>query len=91
VGRILTVFRSICTFSILKGALLELNTDMDCMGSVTAFEYVIPDSLYEATETGAALPMGACDGPPTMVKAGVGALGGSTTSLTLDEEGLAFM
>jgi hypothetical protein len=58
---------------------------MDCIGRVTAFEYVIPDSLSEATETGAALLTGARDGPPTMVKMGVGA-GGSTTSSTRDEK-----
>jgi hypothetical protein len=63
---------------------------MDCMERVTAFEYVIPNGLSEATETGAALLTGAHDGPPTMVKVGVGA-GGSTTSSTHDEEGLASM
>jgi hypothetical protein len=59
---------------------------MDCIGRVTAFKYVIPDNLSEAMETGAALLTGAHDGPPTMVEAGVGA-GGSTTSSTHDEEG----
>jgi hypothetical protein len=34
---------------------VELNPDMDCIGRVTAFKYVIPDGLSEATETGAAL------------------------------------
>jgi hypothetical protein len=53
-----------------------------------AFKYVIPDGLSEAMATGAALLMGACDGPPTTIEAGVGA-GNSTTSSTHDEEGLA--
>jgi hypothetical protein len=57
----------------------------------TALKYVIPEGLYEAMETGAALQMGAHEGPPTMVEAGVGVLGGSTTSLTCEEEGLASM
>jgi hypothetical protein len=71
---------------MLKGAVVELDPDMDCMGRVTAFEYVIPDGLSEAMEMGAALLTGAHDGPLTTVKAGVGA-GGSTTSSTHDEEG----
>jgi hypothetical protein len=41
VGQILTFFRSVCSFSMLKGAFVELDSDMDCIGSVTAFEYVI--------------------------------------------------
>jgi hypothetical protein len=73
---------------MLKRACLELDPDMNCIGRVMAFEYVIPDGLSEAMEMGAALLTGARDGPPTMVEAGVGA-GGSTTSLTCDEEGLA--
>jgi hypothetical protein len=73
---------------MLKGALVELNPDMDCIGSVTAFKYVIPEGQREAMETGAALLTGAHDGPPTTVEVGVGA-GGSTTSSTHDEEGLA--
>jgi hypothetical protein len=63
---------------------------MDCIGRVTAFEYVIPNGLSEATEMGAALLMGTHDGPPTTVKVGVGA-GSSTTSSTHDEEGSASM
>jgi hypothetical protein len=75
---------------MLKGAFVELNPDMDCIGRVTAFKYVIPDGLSEAIETGAALLTGAHDGPPTIVKVGVGA-DGSTTSSTRDEEGPALM
>jgi hypothetical protein len=51
---------------------------------------VIPNGLSEAMEMGAALLMGAHDGPPTIVEAGVGA-GCSTTSSTHDEEGPALM
>jgi hypothetical protein len=76
---------------MLKGACLELDPDVDCIGRVTALEYVIPEGLYEVTETGAALLTGAREGPPTMVEAGVGALGGSTTSSTREEEGPASM
>jgi hypothetical protein len=72
---------------MLKGAFVELDPDTDCIGSVTAFEYVILKGWIEAIEMGATL-MGACDGPPTTVEAGVGA-GGSTTSSTCDEEGPA--
>jgi hypothetical protein len=90
VGQTLTFFRSICSFSILKGVFVELNPDTDCIGSVTAFKYVILKGQIEAMETGAALLTGAHDGPPTIVEAGVGA-GGSTTSSTRDEEGRASM
>jgi hypothetical protein len=77
------------TFFILKGAFVELNPDTNCIGRVTAFEYVIPAGRKEAMETGAALLMGAHDGPPIMVAgAGVGA-GCSTTSSTHEVEGLA--
>jgi hypothetical protein len=75
---------------MLKGAFVELDPDMDCIGSVTAFKYVIPAGRREAMEMGAALLMGAHDGPPTTVEAGVG-VGGSTTSSTRDEEGPASM
>jgi hypothetical protein len=70
---------------MLKGAFVELNPDMDCIGRVMAFEYVIPEGLSEAMEMGAALLMGAHDGPPIMV-VGVGA-GCSTTSSTREVEG----
>jgi hypothetical protein len=74
---------------MLKRAFVELNSDMDCIGSVTAFEYVILDGRMEAMEMGAALLMGARDGPPIMVMgAGVG-VGCSTTSSIRDVEGLA--
>jgi hypothetical protein len=43
---------------------VELDHDTDCIGSVTAFKYVIPAGRIEAMETGAALLMGARDGPP---------------------------
>jgi hypothetical protein len=65
---------------MLKGAFVELDPDMDCIGSVTAFEYVILKGQIEAMEMGAALLMGAHDGPPIMVT-GVG-VGCSTTSST---------
>jgi hypothetical protein len=71
---------------MLKGAFVELNPDTDCIGSVMAFEYVIPDGLSEAMEMGAALLTGAHDGPPTMVEVGAGA-GSSTTSSTHEVEG----
>jgi hypothetical protein len=74
---------------MLKGAFLELDPDMDYIGSVTAFEYVILDGRMEAMETGAALLTGARDGPPTMVTS-VG-VGGSTTSSTRQVEGPASM
>jgi hypothetical protein len=91
VGQTLTFFRSIHSFSMLKGAFVELDPDMDCIGRVTAFEYVIPAGWSEAMETGAALLMGARDGPPiTVAGAGVGA-GGSTTSSTHEVEELASM
>jgi hypothetical protein len=76
-----TFFRSIRSFSMLKRAFEELDPDVDCIGRVTAFEYVILDGWMEAMETGAALLMGAHDGPPITVT-GVGA-GCSTTSSTL--------
>jgi hypothetical protein len=72
---------------MLGGAFEELNPNMDCMGSVTAFEYVILDGQMEAMEMGAALLMGARDGPP-MTVTGVGA-GCSTTSSTREVEGPA--
>jgi hypothetical protein len=71
----------------LKGAFEELNPDMDCIGSVTAFEYVILDGRMEAMETGAALLTGGRDSPPMMVT-GVGA-GCSITSSTREVEGPA--
>jgi hypothetical protein len=71
---------------MLKGACLELDPDMDCIGNVTAFEYVIPAGQIEAMETGAALLLGAHDGPQIMVT-GVG-VGCSTTSSTREVEGL---
>jgi hypothetical protein len=74
---------------MLKGAFVELDPVMDCIGSVTAFEYVILEGRIEAMETGAALLTGARDGPPiTVMGAGVGA-GGSTTFSTHEMEGLA--
>jgi hypothetical protein len=90
VGRTPTFLRSIGSFSMLKEAFEELDPDTNCIGSITAFEYVILKGRIEAIEMGAALLTGARDGPPTMVEAGVGA-GGSTTSSTRDEEGLALM
>jgi hypothetical protein len=72
---------------MLKGAFLELDPDTDCIGSVTAFEYVILEGQMEAMETGAALLTGAHDGSP-MTVTGVGA-GGSTTSSTCEVEGPA--
>jgi hypothetical protein len=66
---------------------VELDPDTDCMGSVRTLKYVIPKGWTEPMETGAALLMGAHDGPPTMVT-GVG-VGGSTTSLTCEVEGPA--
>jgi hypothetical protein len=74
---------------MLKGAFVELDPDMDCIGSVTAFKYVILEGQIEAMEMGAALLTGARDRPLiTVAGAGVGA-GGSTTSSTCDEEGPA--
>jgi hypothetical protein len=72
---------------MLKEACLELDPDTDCIGSVTAFEYVTPAGWIEAMETGAALLLGAHDGPLITVT-GVGA-GCSTTSSTHEVEGLA--
>jgi hypothetical protein len=66
---------------------VELNPDMDCIGSVTAFKYVILKGRIEAMETGAALLMGAHDGPPITVT-GVG-MGCSTTSSTCEVKGPA--
>jgi hypothetical protein len=57
---------------MLKRAFVELDPDMDCIGSVTAFEYVILKGWIEAIEMGAALLTGARDRPPTTVDAGVG-------------------
>jgi hypothetical protein len=74
---------------MLKRAFVKLDPDTDCIGSVTAFEYVILKGWIDAMETGAALLMGAHDGPPIMVTgAGVG-VGCSTTSSTRDVEGPA--
>jgi hypothetical protein len=74
---------------MLKEAFVELNSDTDCIESVTAFEYVIPTGWRKAMEMGAALLMGAHDGPPIMVAGtGVGA-GCSTTSSTCEVKGLA--
>jgi hypothetical protein len=89
VGQTPTFFRSICSFSMLKGAFKELNPVMDCIGRVTAFKYVILEGRMEAMETGAALLMGAHDGPPITVT-GVGACC-STTSSTREVEGPASM
>jgi hypothetical protein len=74
---------------MLKGAFEELDSDMDCIGRVTALEYVILDGRMEEMETGAALLTGAHDGPP-MTVTGVGA-GCSTTSSTCEVEGPASM
>jgi hypothetical protein len=74
---------------MLKGAFVELDPDTDCIGSVTAFEYVILKGQMEAMETGAALLMGAHDGPPITVT-GVGA-GCLTTSSAREVEGPASM
>jgi hypothetical protein len=74
---------------MLKRAFVELDPDMDCIGSVTTFKYVILDGWTEAMEMGAALLAGAHDGPPIMVT-GVGA-GCSTTSSTREVEGPASM
>jgi hypothetical protein len=64
---------------------VELDPVMDCIGSVTAFEYVILEGRIEAMETGAALLTGAHDGPPIMVTGvGVGCL---TTSSRHEVEG----
>jgi hypothetical protein len=68
---------------------VELDPDMDCIGRVTSFEYVILDGQMEAMEMGAALLMGARDGP-LMTVTGVGA-GHSTTSSTREVEGPASM
>jgi hypothetical protein len=58
----------------LKGAFVELDPDTDCIGSVTAFKYVIPAGWREEMEMGAALLMGAHNRPPIMVAGtGVGA------------------
>jgi hypothetical protein len=74
---------------MLKGAFEELDPDTDCIGRVTAFEYVILEGQMEVMEMGAALLTGAHDGPPIMVTgAGVGA-DCSTTSSTRDVEGPA--
>jgi hypothetical protein len=73
---------------MLKGAFVELDPDTDCIGSVTAFEYVIPKGWREAMKTGAALLTGAHDGLPTTVEVGVEA-GCSTTSSTREVEGPA--
>jgi hypothetical protein len=81
------LLRSICSFSMLKGAFVELDSVTDCIGSVIAFEYVILKGRIEAMETGAALLTGAHDGPPITVT-GVGA-GCSTTSSTREVEGPA--
>jgi nanoRNase/pAp phosphatase (c-di-AMP/oligoRNAs hydrolase) len=40
---------------MLKGAFVELDPDMDCIGSVTAFKYMILDGRIEAMKTGAVL------------------------------------
>jgi hypothetical protein len=89
VGQTPTFFRSIHSFSMLKGAFVELDPDTDCIGSVTAFEYVIPKGLSEAMETETALLTSAHDGPPIMVAGtGIGA-GCSTTSSTHEVEGPA--
>jgi hypothetical protein len=70
---------------MLKGAFVELDPDMDCIGRVTAFEYVIPTGQIETMEIRAALLLNARDGPSMMVT-GVGA-GCSTTSSTHEVEG----
>jgi hypothetical protein len=70
---------------MLKGAFVELDPDMDCIGSVTAFEYVILKGWIEAMGMGAALLTGAHDGLPISVT-GVGA-GCSTTFSTREVEG----
>jgi hypothetical protein len=87
VGQTPTFFRSIHSFSMLKGAFVELDPDTDCIGSVTAFEYVILEGQIEVMETGAVLLTGARDGPP-MTVTGVG-VGCSTTCSTREVEGPA--
>jgi hypothetical protein len=72
---------------MLKGAFVELDPDTDCIGRVTALEYVILEGQMEAMEMGAALLMGARDGPP-MTVTGVGA-GCSITSSTHEVQGPA--
>jgi hypothetical protein len=72
---------------MLKGAFVELDPDMDCIGRVTAFKYVILDGRMEAMETGAALLTGAHDGLPITVT-GVGT-GCSTTCSKHEVEGPA--
>jgi hypothetical protein len=72
---------------MLKEAFKELDPDMDCIGRVTAFKYVILDGQMEVMEMGAALLTGARDGP-SMTVTGVGA-GCSTTSSTREVEGPA--
>jgi hypothetical protein len=89
VGQTLTFFRSIRSFSMLKRAFEELDPVTDCIGSVTAFEYVILDGWIEAMEMGAALLTGARDGLPIMVT-GV-ETGCSTTSSMHEVEGPASM
>jgi hypothetical protein len=89
VGQTPTFLRSICSFSMLKGAFEELDPVTDCIGGATAFEYVILDGQMEAMEMGAALLTGARDAPP-MTVTGVGA-GCSTTSSTCEVEGPASM
>ena len=69
---------------MLKGAFDELNPDVDCIGRVKAFEYVIPVGLCEVMEMGAALLTGAHEEPPTTV-IGIGA-GCSTTCSTCEVE-----
>jgi hypothetical protein len=74
---------------MLKGAFVELDPDTDCIGSVTAFKYVISASQREVMEMGAALLTGAHDRPPIMV-AGTGVKAGcSTTSSTHEVKGPA--
>jgi hypothetical protein len=72
---------------MFKGAFVELNPDTDCIGRVTAFEYVILEGRMEVMEMGAALLTGARDGLP-MTVTGVG-VGCSTTSSTHEVEGPA--
>jgi hypothetical protein len=43
---------------MLKGAFEELDPDMDCIGRVTAFKYVMLNGRMEAMETEAALLTG---------------------------------
>ena len=80
-GLTLAFFKSLHSFSMLKGAFLELDPAIDCGGSCTTFKYVIPAGLKLAMVTGAALTMGTQEGPTTMVKPGAGVGSTGTSSM----------